>query len=132
MPLPWTAPISHNRLAMDLFNSFSRLPYSTAYEGRHGINGSYVEVWTEGRYSGLYCLTDRVNRKLLGGKKMKGVASREQSGTRSDFAEAQPALGGAKGGALRGIVYKCKSYDKGCYFMSDGTEPVEGSVSWNA
>ena len=94
MPLPWTAPISRNRLAMDLFNSFSRLPYSTAYEGRHGINGSYVEVWTEGRYSGLYCLADRVNRKLLGGKKMKG---------------------GAKGGALRGIVYKCKSYDKGCY-----------------
>ena len=77
-----------NRLAMDLFNSYSRLPYPTAYDGRHGINGSYVEVWTEGRYSGLYCLTDRVNRKLLGGKKMKN-------------------------GTLRGIVYKCKSYDKG-------------------
>ena len=96
-----------NRLAMDLFNSFSRLPYPTAYDGRHGINGSYVEVWTEGRYSGLYCLTDRVNRKLLGGKKMKN-------------------------GTLRGIVYKCKSYDKGCYFMSDGTESVEGNDSWNA
>ena len=57
-----------NRLAMDLFNSYSRLPYSTSYDGRHGIVGNYVEVWTEGHYAGLYCLTDRVNRKLLGCK----------------------------------------------------------------
>ena len=96
-----------NRLAMDLFNSYSRLPYSTSYDGRHGIVGNYVEVWTEGHYGGLYCLTDRVNRKLLGCKKMKG-------------------------GALRGIVYKCVSYDKGCYLLSDATEPVEGNDNWNA
>ena len=96
-----------NRLAMDLFNSFSRLPYSTSYGSRHGIVGNYVEVWTEGHYGGLYCLTDRVNRKLLGCKKMKGEA-------------------------LRGIVYKCVSYDKGCYFLSDATEPVEGNDNWNA
>ena len=96
-----------NRLAMDLFNSFSRLPYSTSYGSRHGIVGNYVEVWTEGHYGGLYCLTDRVNRKLLGCKKMKGEA-------------------------LRGIVYKCVSYDKGCYLLSDATEPVEGNENWNA
>ncbi len=95
-----------NRVAMDLFNSFSRLPYTTAYDGRHGIVGNYVEVWIEGRYSGLYCLTDRVNRKLLGGKKMKG-------------------------GVVHGIVYKCISYVKGCFFLSDGTEPTEGSNNWN-
>lgn len=69
--------------------------------------GNYVEVWTEGHYGGLYCLTDRVNRKLLGCKKMKGEA-------------------------LRGIVYKCVSYDKGCYLLSDATEPVEGNENWNA
>lgn len=96
-----------NRLAMDLFNSYSPLPYPTAFDGRHGISGNYVEVWTEGRYSGLYCLTDRVNRKLLGGKKMKD-------------------------GEVRGVVYKCSSYDIGCFFYSDGTEPAEGNASWNA
>ena len=96
-----------NRLAMDLFNSYSRLPYATAYDGRHGIVGNYVEVWVEGRYGGLFCLTDRVNRKLLGGKKMKS-------------------------GVVRGIVYKCVSYGKGCFFLSDGTEPTEGSDNWNA
>ena len=96
-----------NRLAMDLFNSFSRLPYPTAYDGRHGIEGNFVEVWVEGSYCGLYCLTDRVNRKLLGGKKMKN-------------------------GVIRGIVYKCMSYDKGCYLLSDGTEPADGISLWNA
>lgn len=96
-----------NRLAMDLFNSYSRLPYATAYDGRHGIVGNYVELWIEGRYGGLYCLTDRVNRKLLGGKKMKS-------------------------GVVRSIVYKCATYDKGCFFLLDGTEPIEGSDSWNA
>lgn len=96
-----------NRLAMDLFNSYSRLPYATAYDGRHGIVGNYVEVWIDGRYGGLFCLTDRVNRKLLGCKKTKP-------------------------GLVRGIVYKCMSYDKGCFFLSDGTEPTEGSGNWNA
>ena len=37
-----------------------------------------------------------------------------------------------KGEALRGIVYKCVSYDKGCYLLSDATEPVEGNDNWNA
>ena len=96
-----------NRMAMDLFNSYSRLPHATNLNGRHGIIGTYVEVWTEGRYSGLFCLTDRVNRKLLGGKKMKN-------------------------GVVRGVVYKCKSFGDGCFLISDGTQPTEGDYAWNA
>lgn len=96
-----------NRVAMDLFNSYSRLPYATDQDGRNGIVGTYVEVWMEGRYSGLYSLSDRVNRKLLGGKKMKN-------------------------GVLRAVVYKCKSFVNGCYLLTDGTQPTEGSNAWNA
>ena len=96
-----------NRMAMDLFNSYSRLPYATDLSGRHGITGTYVEVWTEGHYNGLYGLTDRVNRKLMGGKKMKN-------------------------GVLRGVVYKCKAFGNGCFLMADDTQPTEGSNAWNA
>ena len=96
-----------NRMAMDLFNSYSRLPYATDLSGRHGILGTYVEVWTEGRYSGLYCLTDRVNRKLMGGKKVKN-------------------------GVVRGVVYKCKAFGNGCFLTADGTQPEEGNSAWNA
>ena len=96
-----------NRLCMDLFNSYSRLPYDTIQNGRHGIVGNYVEVWMEGEYSGLFCLTDRVNRKLLGVKKMKN-------------------------GQVRGVVYKCKSFGNGCFIAPDGTEPTDSTYSWNA
>jgi CotH protein. len=96
-----------NRIAMELFNSYSRLPYATETDGRHGITGTYVQVWTDGRYSGLYCMTDRVNRKLLGVKKTK---------------DSQ----------VRGVIYKCKSFGSGSFLKTDGTQPQSGDSSWNA
>lgn len=108
--------------------------YPSAERYRHLFDHEYTHVVMTDKYN----CRDLSWRRFFGlgkgsrGYGAKGGASREQSGTRSDFAEAQPALGGAKGGVLRGIVYKCVSYDKGCYLLSDGTEPVEGNDNWNA
>ena len=57
-----------NRVAMDVFTSYARLPYETDNAGRYSSLGRYVEVWANGEYQGLFCLTDRINRELLGGK----------------------------------------------------------------
>lgn len=58
-----------NRVCFDLWNDFSKLPYETDFDGRNGTKGRFVEVWIKGKYNGIYCLTDRINRKLLDLKK---------------------------------------------------------------
>lgn len=60
-----------NRVCFDIWNSFSRLPYDTKFGSRNGTVGKFVEVYINGGYKGIYCLTDKINRKLLGLKKPK-------------------------------------------------------------
>lgn len=60
-----------NRVAFDIWNEFSRLPYDTEFGGRNGTEGSFVEVYINDEYYGIYDLTDRINRKLLNLKKTK-------------------------------------------------------------
>lgn len=58
-----------NRVAFDIWNSFSRLPYETDFGSRNGTVGKFVEVSLNGSYKGIYCLSDKINRKLLDLKK---------------------------------------------------------------
>lgn len=58
-----------NRVAFDIWNSFSRLPYETDFGSRNGTVGKYVEMTINGEYKGIYCLSDKINRKLLDLKK---------------------------------------------------------------
>ncbi len=60
-----------NRVCFDVWNEYSRLPYETAFAGRNGTEGKFVEVYVKGKYHGLYCLSDKINRKLLGLKNVK-------------------------------------------------------------
>ena len=60
-----------NRVAFDLWNAYSRLPYDTDFGGRNGTEGRFVEVYINDKYYGIYCLSDRINRKLLNLKKVK-------------------------------------------------------------
>lgn len=60
-----------NRVCFDIWNEFSRLPYETQYDGRYGTIGHFVEVYINDKYYGIYCLNDRINRKLLDLKKAK-------------------------------------------------------------
>ena len=63
-----------NRVAFDIWNDFSRLPYATDFDGRNGTEGRFIEVYINETYYGIYCLSDRINRKLLNLKKMKQQA----------------------------------------------------------
>ena len=60
-----------NRVCFDLWNAYARLPYTTSFNGRNGTVGRFVEVYINDTYKGIYCLSDRINRKLLGLKKPK-------------------------------------------------------------
>lgn len=58
-----------NRVCMDLWNEFSPLPYDTDFGGRSGTEGRFVELYINGDLYGIYCLSDKINRKLLDLKK---------------------------------------------------------------
>lgn len=58
-----------NRVCFDIWNEMSRLPYETDFESRNGTVGRFVEVTINGTYKGIYCLSDKINRKLLDLKK---------------------------------------------------------------
>lgn len=76
----------HNRLLFDMWNDVTTTPYPTNYGNRNGTKGVYVELFFNSAYQGLYCLSDKIDRKLLNLKK-------------------------AKNGAPRGVLYKCVGYD---------------------
>ena len=60
-----------NRVCFDVWNEMSQTPYETAYGNRNGTAGEFVEVFINGSYHGLYCMSDKIDRKLLGLKKTK-------------------------------------------------------------
>ena len=60
-----------NRVCFDIWNQYSKMPYSTEFNDRNGTKGQFVEVILNGAYNGIYCFTDRIDRKLLDLKKYK-------------------------------------------------------------
>ncbi len=96
-----------NRVAMDILGSYSRLPYETDNAGRYSSVGRCVEVWVNGDYRGLFCLSDRINRELLGGK------------TTTD-------------GQTRCVIYQGKSYGSGNYLVPYEEGPADGEEEWNS
>jgi len=60
-----------NRVSTDLWNDFSVKPYFGALEPNmvNGTRGHFVEVFVNDSYNGLYCMTEKVDRKQLNLKK---------------------------------------------------------------
>lgn len=60
-----------NRVCTDLWNDFSTNPYFKDKEKNmiNGTRGQFVEVFWNNQYWGLYCMTERVDRKQLKLKK---------------------------------------------------------------
>ena len=58
-----------NRVSTDLWNDFATAPYhkTAGYEkkARHGTRGEFAEVYLNGKYHGIYCLTEKMDRKQL-------------------------------------------------------------------
>ncbi len=82
-----------NRVSTDLWNDFSANPYHKKDEpkARVGTRGKFVEVFLNGAYHGLYCMTEKMDRKQLKLKKFD-----EATGT-------APA-------AVRGSLYKSSDW----------------------
>ncbi len=66
-----------NRVGTDLWNDFSTKPYYSAQEKklRTGTRGKFVEVLLNGKYFGLYCMTEKMDRKQLKLKKYVDATS---------------------------------------------------------
>ncbi len=62
-----------NRVSTDLWNDFAIAPYHRREgwekKARTGTRGRFVEVFLNGQYHGLYCMTEKMDRKQLKLKK---------------------------------------------------------------
>lgn len=66
---------SRNRVSTDLWNSFCTKPYYYEKEPKviTGTRGYFVEVLLNGSYQGLYCMTEKLDRKQLKLKKYEAA-----------------------------------------------------------
>lgn len=67
-----------NRVSMDLWNDFSTESYVRAKEENalNGTKGKFVELYLNDEYWGLYCLSEKIDRKQLKLKKFKNEEQR--------------------------------------------------------
>lgn len=98
-----------NRLNFDMWNAMSSTPYDTDYGQRNGTLGNFVELFINGKYHGLYCLTDKINRKLLGIKK-------------ADNEEGNPII--------KGVLYKGDQWSDATRLNGYYEQSMTGA-SWN-
>ena len=98
-----------NRVCFDLWNEMCRTPYETKYSNRNGTLGEFVEVFINGDFFGLYCLTDKINRKLLNLKKYDKETN-----------------------MVRGILYKGDSSRRPGHDLLSYVDADFNQKSWNA
>lgn len=60
-----------NRVCFDIWNEYSHTMWDTKYGNRNGTVGTMVEMFVNGEYSGIYHLSDKINRQLLNLRKAK-------------------------------------------------------------
>lgn len=99
-----------NRVCFDVWNETSHTPYETKYGNRNGTKGLFVELFINGDYHGLYCMSDKIDRKLLGLKKAKV----DDNGVQ-----------------VRGLLYKGVSWESGYSLISYDEADVNTDM-WNA
>lgn len=85
---------ARNRIATDLWNDYATLPYhfSEEPEAHNGTRGVFVELILNGEYAGIYCMTEKLDRKQLKLKKIKENDSPNQPAT------------------IRGLLYKSSQW----------------------
>lgn len=101
-----------NRVCFDIWNQISYTPYRTDFNNRNGTKGEFVEVFLNGKYHGIYCLSDKIDRKLLGLKKIK---------TDDDG-----------GQTVRGLLYKGKDWKNKSIYLKDYVSWKYDTVIWNS
>lgn len=101
-----------NRVSTDLWNDYSVKPYYADRENkvRTGTRGEFVEVFLNGSYWGLYCMTEKMDRKQL---KLKKYVPASESTTY----KTEP----------HGFLYKSKDWS---YEVLMGHKPDERSFPY--
>jgi hypothetical protein len=81
-----------NRLSTDIWNSFNNVPYITSEPTAHnGTRGYMTEVFLNNKYVGIYCLTEKLDRKQLQVKKQYGNMYKANDWTnQTDFYGVSP------------------------------------------
>lgn len=84
-----------NRVSTDLWNDFSTKPYYADRESkvRTGTRGKFVEVFYNGSYHGIYCMTEKMDRKQL---KLEKYVSAAESTTGAE--------------EIHGVLYKASQW----------------------
>lgn len=95
-----------NRLCTDIWNAYNRIPHHAQEpEAINGTRGTFVEVYLNGEYNGLYCLTERIDRKQLKLKKYKD--------------------------GYRGVSYKAITWDNLMGYCSYNPQVPTNTLVWN-
>jgi leucine rich repeat domain-containing protein len=100
-----------DRLCFDLWNAVSRTPYPTPFGDRNGTEGRFVELFVNGRYHGLYCFGDKVDRKLLALKKAR--------------------VEGDGSVLLRGLLYKGEAWTSAVMLGRYDPDAPTDTTAWN-
>lgn len=96
-----------NRVITDIWNSMDDLPWDKDNDYQaNGTSGLFVEAFLNGRYHGLYCFTDKIDRKKLNLKK-----------TKVDVESATYVA--------RGLLYKARIWTGATYLSSYEAEPTD-------
>lgn len=99
-----------DRVNFDIWNEMSSTPYTTNYNQRNGTSGLFVELFINGMYHGLYCFSDKVDRKLLNLKKLDS----------SD--DGAPII--------KGVMYKWNKWSNAVQLIGYSDEDMYGET-WN-
>lgn len=94
-----------NRISTDLWNVFSKASYIRAFEptALNGTRGQFVEVFYNHRYQGVYCMTEKIDRKQLQLRKFKN-------------------------GQMRGVLYKTNKWNT---LVATSPIPTNTQSIWN-
>ncbi len=108
-----------NRVSTDLWNDYHVGPYyiQEAPKAKLGTSGHFVEMILNGKYNGLYCLTEKMDRK-----EFRITKTTEQTDS-TDF-------------AIHGLFYKATEWSTAAYFGGTAgevlpDEPLDENFSWN-
>ncbi|MDD4821043.1 MAG: CotH kinase family protein [Bacteroidales bacterium] len=96
-----------NRVATDLWNDFSAKPYYFSKEPKavNGTRGKFVELFVNNVYRGIYCMTEKVDRKQLKLKKFDEGATFITPDT------------------IKGALYKAKNWSFSVLFGNTPDQP---------
>ena len=94
-----------NRISTDLWNDFSTASYIHAFEptALNGTRGQFVELFYNHRYQGVYCMTEKIDRKQLQLRKFKN-------------------------GQMRGVLYKTNKWNT---LVATSPVPTNEQSIWN-